>query len=149
MLRRYFENIIIEALKKSEFASLIDFNELKLNCEIPKNRDFGDFAINVSSMAKILKIAPPLIAQKIVENIDCKDFQTTIAGGFLNFKVESNILNSIIKEIIKKSEKYGSTNLGCGEKVLIEECEDKRRGKIRKITQKEFEINWLFKARIQ
>ena len=120
MLRKYFENTVIDALKKSEFALSIDFNEIKLNCEIPKNREFGDFAINVSSLARVLRLAPPLIAQKIAENIEEKDFETTIAGGFLNFKIKSGILNSVIKEVLEKQEKYGSSNLGNGEKVLIE-----------------------------
>ena len=66
MLRKYFENTVINGLKKSEYAPMLDFNELKLNCEIPKNKDFGDFAINVSSLARVLKTAPPVIAQKIV-----------------------------------------------------------------------------------
>ena len=120
MLRKYFENTVIEALKKSEFAQTIDFNEIKLNCEIPKNKDFGDFAINVSSLARVLKMAPPVIAQKIAEQIKSDDFEVTIAGGFLNFKINSNILNSVVKEVIQKSDKYGSSNLGNGEKVLIE-----------------------------
>ena len=29
MLRKYFENTVIDALKKSEFASAVDFNEIK------------------------------------------------------------------------------------------------------------------------
>ena len=120
MLRKYFENTVIEALKKSEFTQTIDFNEIKLNCEIPKNKDFGDFAVNVSSLARVLKMAPPVIAQKIAEQIKSDDFEVTIAGGFLNFKINSNILNSVVKEVIQKSDKYGSSNLGNGEKVLIE-----------------------------
>ena len=120
MLRKYFENKVIEGLKNSEFADLIDFDELKLNCEIPKNKDFGDFAVNVSSLAKTLKMAPPVIALKIAEQIEQKDFEVNIAGGFLNFKIGTNILTSIIKEISEKADKYGSSDLGRGEKVIIE-----------------------------
>ena len=120
MLRKFFENTVIEALEKSEFSKLINSDELKLNCEIPKNKDFGDFAVNVSSLARVLKMAPPQIAQKISENIDKKGFDVTIAGGFLNCKINSDILNSVIKEVLEKAEKYGSSDLGNGEKVLIE-----------------------------
>ena len=120
MLRKYFENTVIEAVKKSEFADKIDFNDFKLNCEIPKNREFGDFAINVSSLARVLKMAPPVIAQKISEHIKKENFEVTIAGGFINFKIEPEILNSVTKEVLKKGQKYGSSNLGNGEKVLIE-----------------------------
>ena len=120
MLRKYFENTVIDALKKSEFAQSIDFDDIKLNCEIPKNREFGDFAVNVSSLARVLRLAPPVIAQKISENIEAKDFEVTIAGGFLNFKIKPKILNSVIKEVLEKKDKYGSSNLGQGEKVLIE-----------------------------
>ena len=120
MLRKYFENTVIEALKNTEFGPSINFEEIKLNCEIPKNKEFGDFALNISSLAKVLRMAPPQIAEKIAEKIDNKDFETTIAGGFLNFKVKSNILNSIISEILTKAESYGSSDLGNGEKVIIE-----------------------------
>ena len=120
MLRKYFENTVIEALKNMEFAPSINFEEIKLNCEIPKNKEFGDFAVNVSSLAKVLKMAPPVIAQKISEKIDKKDFEITILGGFINFKVKSDILNSVISEILAKAEKYGSSDLGNGEKVIIE-----------------------------
>lgn len=120
MLKRYFENTVIDAIKNSEFASSINFEEIKLNCEIPKNKDFGDFAINVSSLAKVLKMAPPIIAQKIAENIEQKEFEITVVGGFLNFKIGTDILNSIIKEILEKSSDYGRSQIGNNEKVIIE-----------------------------
>ena len=120
MLRNYFENTVFEALKKTEFSDLVNFSEICLNCEIPKNRDFGDFAINVSSLARVLKMAPPVIAGKIVEKINKKGFEVAIAGGFINFKVEADILNSVIAEILEKADKYGASNIGNGEKVIIE-----------------------------
>ena len=41
-----------------------------LNPERPKNTDFGDYAVNVSSLARTARIAPPLIANAILEYID-------------------------------------------------------------------------------
>ena len=120
MLRKYFENVVLDAIKKTEFSDSIDFGELKLNCEIPKNRDFGDFAINVSSLSKVLRMAPPVIAGKIAENMDKKGFEVNIAGGFINFKVGTDILNSVVSEILEKADKYGTSNFGNGENVIIE-----------------------------
>ncbi len=120
MLRKYFENTVINAIKNSEFNDLINYDELKLNCEIPKNKEFGDFAINISSLSRVLRMAPPVIAQKIAEKIKPNNFEINIAGGFLNFKIGSEMLNSIIKEILEKLENYGSSKLGNGEKVIIE-----------------------------
>ncbi len=120
MLRKYFEQIVEDSIKKTEFSGNINFDEIKLNCEIPKNKDFGDFAVNISSLSRVLKMAPPLIANKIAEKIDSEDFEVNVAGGFINFKVNTNILNSVVSEILEKSDKYGESSIGNGEKVIIE-----------------------------
>ena len=120
MLRKYFEQIVENAIKKSEFSDNINCEEIKLNCEIPKNKDFGDFAVNISALSRVLKMAPPLIANKISEKIDAENFEVNVAGGFINFKVKPNILNSVVSEILEKSDKYGESSIGNGEKVIIE-----------------------------
>ena len=120
MLRKYFEQIVENAIKKSEFSDNINCEEIKLNCEIPKNKDFGDFAVNISALSRVLKMAPPLIANKISEKIDAENFEVNAAGGFINFKVKPNILNSVVSEILEKSDKYGESSIGNGEKVIIE-----------------------------
>ncbi len=113
MLKDYFieitTNAINKAIEKKELGQAQKFDG-SLVCEKPKNPDFGDFAINVSSLAKEAKLAPPLIAQKIAENIAKKDFDVTVIVGFINFSVKEEILKNILSEILNKKSDFAKPN---------------------------------------
>ena len=110
---------IDEAIKAKKLGQLEE-NNFKPVCEIPKNTQFGDFAINVSSLARNAKIAPPIIAQNIAEFIKQDGFSVNTVAGFINFKLEEKILNEIVGEILSKKDLYAASNLGQGEKVNLE-----------------------------
>lgn len=105
-----------DAIAKSGFEGA---EAIALRMETPKNPEFGDFAVNVSPLAKVAKMAPPLIAQKIVENLDFEG-ETSIVGGFINFKLTSEQQDSIVKKILAEKENFGRNDLGQGEKVNLE-----------------------------
>ena len=105
-----------QAVEKSGFQ---DAEEISLRVETPKNAEFGDFAVNVSPLAKVAKMAPPLIAQKIAENINFEG-ETNIIGGFINFKLTKEQQDAVIKKILAEKENFGSNNFGHGEKVVLE-----------------------------
>ena len=110
---------IDEAIKAKKLGQLEE-NNFKPVCEIPKNTQFGDFAINVSSLARDAKIAPPIIAQNIAEFIKQDGFSVNTVAGFINFKLEEKMLNEIVGEILSKKDLYAASNLGQGEKVNLE-----------------------------
>ena len=123
MLKNYFINITKEAIEKAiELKELNETQEInfELVCDTPKNKDFGDFAINISALARTAKMAPPLIAQTIVKHIEPKNFSINIVAGFINFKLEKEFLNEVVKNILEKKENYLKSNIGHGEKVNIE-----------------------------
>ena len=123
MLKNYFINITKEAIEKAiELKELNETQEInfELVCDTPKNKDFGDFAINISALARTAKMAPPLIAQTIVKHIEPKDFSINIVAGFINFKLEKEFLNEVVKNILEKKENYLKSDIGHGEKVNIE-----------------------------
>ena len=91
-----------------------------LMIEKPKNPDFGDFAVNVSSLARVAKIAPPMIANAVVENLSKENYSVSIVGGFINFKIENSLLANAITEIIEKGENYGKPEGVVTEKILLE-----------------------------
>ncbi len=39
--------------------------DVSLKIERPKNPEFGDLAVNVSALSKLLKLSPPVIAEKL------------------------------------------------------------------------------------
>lgn len=123
MLKNYFIEITKKAINLALSAHKLGDREnleVDLICEIPKNRDFGDFAINVSCLARYAKMAPNLIAQTIKDYIEKGNFEVNVVGGFINFKLEKEFLNEIIKEISLKQKDYLKVDVGCNKKVNIE-----------------------------
>ena len=124
MLRDYFLNKVEDALAKAisdnKVGQMTEYQKGALIVEKPKNADFGDFAVNVSSLARSAKIAPPMIANAICEYIDKEDNEYTVVGGFINFKAGKNLLTSLISEIIEKKENFGRPENIEKEKIILE-----------------------------
>lgn len=124
MLKDYFLNVInssvSNAVQANKLGQMTSSDEFQLQVEIPKNTQFGDFAVNVSSLSRYAKMAPPQIANVIVEYIKEDDLEVNVVAGFINFKLGNSRLNSIVKEILDKKSDFAKNNVGKGEKVLLE-----------------------------
>ena len=124
MLKEYFLDkvncSVKELVSKSLLGQMKAEDEYSLVAEIPKNIQFGDFAVNVSSLSRYAKLPPVKIAEAIAGNIKADNFDINIAAGFINFKLHNNMLNSILVEIADKKLDYAKNNLGNGEKVILE-----------------------------
>ena len=123
MLKNYFIEITKNAINKAiELNELGETKELTFDlvCDTPKNKEFGDFAINISALARTAKLAPPIIAQTIVKHIEAKNFSINVVAGFINFKLEKEFLNDVVINILNKKEDYLKSDVGHGEKVNIE-----------------------------
>lgn len=74
MIKDYFlnriEDAISAAIEKGELGEMKEYTKGTLVIERPKNADFGDYAVNVSSLARSARIAPPKIAESIVANLN-------------------------------------------------------------------------------
>ena len=124
MIKDYFLENIEKALKQAisdqKVGQLSEYKDGTLVVERPKNADFGDYAVNVSSLARFAKISPVQIANAIVENVEQDDNEYSVIGGFINFKAGKKLLTSLIEEIFKKSNTFGKPeNVEC-EKILLE-----------------------------
>ena len=124
MLKQYIIDIttqaIKDALKNGKLNQMKADDEFTLNAETPKNEDFGDFAVNVSSLARFSKMAPPAIAQSVAEFIKVEDCEINTVAGFINFKLGKSFLNTVVKDIMNLKSEYGSNNYGEGQKVILE-----------------------------
>lgn len=124
MLKDFFLNEvkqgITKAIEANELGQMSAENEYSLIMEKPKNPDFGDFAVNVSSLARSAKIAPPMIANAIVKHLSNKDYSVSVVGGFINFKIENSLLANAIAEVLAKKENYGRPENVPTEKILLE-----------------------------
>lgn len=124
MLKDFFLNEvkqgITKAIEANELGQMSAENEYFLIMEKPKNPDFGDFAVNVSSLARSAKIAPPMIANAIVKHLSNKDYSVSVVGGFINFKIENSLLANAVAEVLAKKENYGRPENVPTEKILLE-----------------------------
>lgn len=114
------ETAIEKAIQDKKLGSMEEYQKGSLIIEKPKNSDFGDFAVNVSSLARQARIAPPMIANAIVENLDNTNYETSVVGGFINFKLSDKLLTDVIKEILEKKENYGRPEKIDAEKIILE-----------------------------
>ena len=114
------ETAIAKAIENKTLGSMEEYTKGSLIIEKPKNPDFGDFAVNVSSLARQARIAPPMIADAIVKNLDNTNYETSVVGGFINFKLSDKLLIDVIKEILEKQENYGRPQNIDTEKIILE-----------------------------
>ena len=124
MIKDYFlneiETAIEKAVKDNKLGEMKEYTRGTLSTERPKNPDFGDFAINVSSLARFAKMAPPMIANTILEYVNKDDNDYTVIAGFINFKAGKKLLVNSIKEIFEKDKNYGKPENVKTEKIILE-----------------------------
>ena len=102
------------SLNKEDIESLI---------EIPPNYDMGDYAFACFRLAKAFRKAPNLIAEELSKKIDGKEYFKKVehVGPYINFFINKNKLaETVLKSIETKQDKFGSTDVGKGRKVLVE-----------------------------
>ena len=101
-----------------------DMADLNIILERPKSAEHGDFATNLALvLAKPLKQNPRVIATQIIDALPASDYiaKTEIAGaGFINFFLNAQSKQAVIKEVLKAGDQYGRNNSGKQQKVQVE-----------------------------
>ncbi|MCI0454811.1 MAG: arginine--tRNA ligase [Candidatus Dadabacteria bacterium] len=98
----------------------------EIEITIPKRKEFGDFSTNIAIiLANELSKKPREVAELIINNISLEGKnlfkKIDIAGpGFINFFINEKAVTSRLTEIERLGENYGKSNLGMGERVLVE-----------------------------
>jgi arginyl-tRNA synthetase len=111
---------IAELLKK---PSKLKEKEILELIEVPKDSKLGDYAFPCFALAKTFRKNPVEIAKELASKLEnALEFEKIEAvGPYINFFVNRNILvEETLKKIGKEKDKYGSSNLGKGRKVLID-----------------------------
>ncbi len=116
-------NFKFEIAKAIAEQAKISAEEIEGYIEIPPQKDMGDFAFPCFKLARVLRAAPPKIAQDLMDNIQVPDFiaKVCVVGGYLNFFVDAQKrAEAVLADIDAKGEKYGSQNKGRGKNVCID-----------------------------
>ena len=92
--------------------------------EVPKDSANGEFSANFAMKnVRLLKKAPVMIANAIIENFDGgKLFESvSVAGpGFINFRLSSAYYSMIVETILELGDDFGKTDTFGGQTVLVE-----------------------------
>ncbi len=100
------QNILAEAAKKLG----LEISPEEIVIERSKDASHGDYATNLAmKSAKALHKAPKQIAEELVKEISSDKIEKIeIAGpGFINFFMNADSLNAIVKTILDEKEHYG------------------------------------------
>ncbi|MGB3363479.1 MAG: arginine--tRNA ligase [Thermodesulfobacteriota bacterium] len=121
---------IIKVVSQSveKIGNNLNFPDLSVDIEVgmPKRKEFGDFSVNTAMLiANKIGKKPREVAELIIENLpEEKDElfnKIEIAGpGFINFYVKEEAIVNKLLQIEAGGEEFGTSNLGNGEKVLVE-----------------------------
>ena len=124
-LRERLENLIRQAVNKLRENGLVP-TETGNEVTVEKTRDsrHGNFASNVAMvLAAHSEKTPRQLAEAIVSCIPASDLvaRVEVAGpGFINFFLNKNAYHQVVREILQAGDRYGYSNHGNGEPVLVE-----------------------------
>ena len=93
--------------------------------ERPRDPSHGDLATNVAmALAKRLGRPPRVIAEEIAGRLDLGEAGVSaveVAGpGFLNFRLTSGAVASVLDEILRRDLAFGRSEVGAGRRVMVE-----------------------------
>ncbi|WP_105300984.1 arginine--tRNA ligase [Anaerococcus marasmi] len=115
-----FKEIIAKQLEKMDLG--LSFEEIYKLIEIPPQDNMGDYSFPCFSLAKTLRKNPALIAEDLAKEFDTEGFEKVEnLNAYLNFYVDRKVFEEeILKEILEKKEKYGSSDKGNGKNIVID-----------------------------
>jgi arginyl-tRNA synthetase len=116
-----------DAIRAALEAVLTDMGAApgEIRLERPRDPSHGDLATNVAmSVAKGLRRPPRAIAEEVASRLDLAAAgveSVEVAGpGFLNFRLSSGAVASVLDRILEADERYGRTDVGHGRPVMVE-----------------------------
>ncbi len=124
-MKHQIERLVLASLQQLR-DGLLENTELPTTVLVERTRDarHGDLACNVAmTLAKPARRNPREIAQAIVDNLPANGLiaTTDIAGpGFINFRLAPQAFHASLLQILDRGAAYGCSDLGKGEKVLVE-----------------------------
>ena len=109
-------------LSETEWLTCFEKN---IKVEVPKNLEHGDYAVNVSFLARHTKLAPPVIAQTVARVLNQHPSYSTSftwhpIAGFVNAKVTEKALLEALNPLLLGSATAGQNSTKTTERILLE-----------------------------
>ncbi|MBE6571905.1 MAG: arginine--tRNA ligase [Ruminococcaceae bacterium] len=107
----------IDSLTVSQIADMLEF---------PPDKKMGDLALPCFKLSRVLRKAPPMIADGLKADLDGNEDVKKIfkniesVSGYLNFFIDEATYCETLKDIVADPDKYGSNDMGKGKNVVID-----------------------------
>lgn len=91
--------------------------------ETPPDEKLGDLAFPCFPLAKVMRKAPPIIANELKEQLSSDEYIEKIdaVGGYLNFFYSREaFIKDTVGSVMKAGEDWGKSDIGNGKTVLVE-----------------------------
>ena len=123
-MKQHITNLFTQVLTELKNQNIIP-ETISVSIERTRDKSHGDFACNAALiLAKTAAMPPRNLAEKIIQELPNDDpaiKKFEIAGpGFINVFLTQHSYSKVIKDILENKEKYGQSNIGAGQSVMIE-----------------------------
>lgn len=107
-------NETIDGLSAGEIMDMI---------EIPTDSKMGDYAFPCFKLAKLLRKAPPMIAQGIAEKLQGSELFDKVenVNAYVNMFLSRKVfMKELLSGVIEMNDSFGSSDIGRNRKVIVE-----------------------------
>lgn len=97
--------------------------EIRDMIEIPTDSKMGDYAFPCFKLAKVMRKAPPMIAQGIAEKLQGAELFEKVesVNAYVNMFLSRTVfVRELVSGVAKDKELYGSSDIGRNRKVIVE-----------------------------
>ena len=107
---------------QSVYSVEISSEEIEQMFEFPPEGHMGDIAFPCFKLSKVLRTAPPKIAEAINDGLVIEAAEKTeVVSGYLNVFISNEYtVNSMLKTMLIKSDDYGKLEVGKGKTMCID-----------------------------
>ena len=114
-LKKELSQILYDKLNGISDAHGLSITDIEDMLEYPPDSNMGDLALPCFKLSKALRMGPPMIAAAIGEGLTCEGVkEVSVAGGYLNFKLDDGFSARVLNKVLEMGDKYGSSDLGVG-----------------------------------
>ncbi|MDF2654963.1 MAG: arginine--tRNA ligase [Bacillota bacterium] len=97
--------------------------EIKDMLEIPADSKMGDYAFPCFKLAKVMRKAPPMIAQGIAEKLQGNELFAKVesVNAYVNMFLSRDVfVKELVSGVAADQDRYGSSDVGQNRKVIVE-----------------------------
>jgi arginyl-tRNA synthetase len=123
MIREQLKRHITQAILDAQAAGDLPQTEIPaFTVDHPRQAQMADYAASVAmQMARVAKLPPPQIAQRIAKHLKLDEIASVeVVGGYLNIRLMPQYLTAQVSDILKAGEQWGNIDTGAGQRVQVE-----------------------------